>query len=230
MTRVPARVPASEGRVAMHRTQIWRWVFFFAGQLILSLGITMTIKGERLGIGPWDVLHVGLFRNFGLTIGSWSIITGLLIVSGTAVVLRKWPQIGTWLNMLLIGLFIDFFYWLLPDIGSLAGQTGMFIAGTAIMAVGIGMYVSPNIGAGPRDTLMLIITDRTGWSVKRVRTGLEVTVAIAGWALGGPVGVGTVVIALFLGQLVHHSIPWFRTLLLRVCRGDETALGGTPAK
>ena len=73
----------------------------------------MTIKGQRLGVGPWDVLHIGLFRNFGLTIGTWGIITGFMIIAATAIVLKRWPKFGTWLNMILTGLFIDLFNWLI---------------------------------------------------------------------------------------------------------------------
>ncbi|WP_213422163.1 YczE/YyaS/YitT family protein [Bhargavaea massiliensis] len=207
----------------MHRTRMWRWFFFIAGQVILALGITLTIKGHLLGIAPWDVLHVGLYRMFGFTIGTWSILTGLFIVGSTAIYLRRWPQIGTWINMFLIGLFIDFFNWLIPAVPTLAGQAAVFILGIAVMAVGLGMYVSPDIGAGPRDTLMLVLIEKTGWSVKTVRTALEVSVALAGWLIGGPIGIGTVIIALFFGQLLQYTLPYFKELLRRLADAPEAA-------
>lgn len=185
----------------------WRWLFFIAGLLILALGITLTIKGQLLGIGPWDVLHVGLYLNFGLTIGSWSIITGFVIVIATAIGTKSLPKIGTWLNMLVVGIFIDFFNWLLPDLTQYLGQTVFFVAGVLIMGLGIGIYVAPNIGAGPRDSIMLLIVEKTGWSVKRVRTSIEIVVGVAGWILGGPIGIGTVIIAITLGQIVHITLP-----------------------
>lgn len=188
--------------------------------MVLSLGITMTIKGQRLGIGPWDVLHVGLYENFGLSIGTWGIITGFIIIVTTAAVLKQWPQLGTWLNMLLIGIFIDVFNWLLPDIHTLVGQTSIFVFGVLVMAYGVGIYVSPNVGAGPRDSLMLILVEKLGISVKIVRTGIEVIVAVLGWLLGGPVGIGTVVIALLIGQIVHYALPQCRRLLLKIV-GEE---------
>ena len=177
------------------------------GMLLISLGITLCIKGQMLGISPWDVLHVGLFLHFGLTIGTWSIIAGLTVIVGTFLATKEWPQFGTWLNMVVIGVFIDIFNWLIPDIANLAGQSILFILGVLIMGLGIGVYVAPDIGAGPRDTLMLLIVKKTGWSVKRVRTLLEVIVGTVGWSLGGPVGIGTLIVALFLGQIVHMTLP-----------------------
>ncbi|EMR07822.1 putative BCR, YitT family [Bhargavaea cecembensis DSE10] len=210
----------------MQRFQALRWTFFLAGQLLLALGITLTIKGSMLGINPWDVLHVGLFMQLGLTIGTWSILTGLFIVVSTSIYLRRLPQIGTWINMVLIGSFIDLFNWILPDVHSLAGQTSVFLAGIAVQAVGLGMYVSPGIGAGPRDTLMLVLMEKTGWSVKTVRTVLEASVALAGWLIGGPVGIGTVIIVLFFGQLLQFTIPYFRGLLERQSGAREEATAG----
>ena len=209
-----------ECTMQMRKIFIWRWVFFLVGMMVLSLGITMTIKGQRLGIGPWDVLHVGLYENFGLSIGTWGIITGFIIIVTTAAVLKQWPQLGTWLNMLLIGIFIDVFNWLLPDIHTLVGQTSIFVFGVLVMAYGVGIYVSPNVGAGPRDSLMLILVEKLGISVKIVRTGIEVIVAVLGWLLGGPVGIGTVVIALLIGQIVHYALPQCRKLLLKIV-GEE---------
>ena len=202
----------------------WRWVFFIVGQMILSLGIAMTIKGQLLGIGPWDVLHVGLYQNIGLSIGSWSIITGLLIVLITAVAQKKWPKYGTWLNMLLLGTFIDLFNWLLPDVTSIAAQLIFFILGVVIMSYGIGLYVSPNMGAGPRDSLMLLIVHKFNISVKIVRTSIEVIVALLGWALGGPVGIGTVFIALLIGQFVHYAMPQCQRLLLKVAKQENSEI------
>lgn len=199
----------------------WRWLFFIAGLIILAFGISLTIKGQLLGIGPWDVLHVGLYLNVGLTIGSWSIISGLVIVIGTAIGTKRFPKIGTWLNMILIGLFIDFFNWLLPDLASYFGQTIFFVAGVLIMGLGVGIYVAPNMGAGPRDSIMILIVEKTGWTVKRVRTGIEIVVAIVGWMLGGPIGFGTVLIAVILGQIVHMTLPMAKSWLHRFTKEIE---------
>lgn len=209
----------------MKKIKLWRWAFYFAGLLVVSLGISMTIKGSRLGIGPWDVLHVGLYKNLGLTIGSWSIISGLLIILVTASFLKEWPKVGTWLNMILLGVFIDIFNWLIPDYETLGAQITIFTFGVMVMAYGIGLYISPNVGAGPRDSLMLIFVKKFGISIKKVRTIIEVVVALLGWLLGGPIGVGTVIIALLLGQIVHYTLPLNRALLMKVIgETDENIL------
>jgi uncharacterized protein len=200
----------------MRKILFWRWAFYLFGMLVMALGATMTIKGHRLGIGPWDVLHVGLFNKFGLTIGTWSILLGLTIVTTTAIIRKELPQIGTWLNMLLIGLFIDMFNWMIPEIETLAAQTVIFMFGVVVMSYGAGIYVSPNIGAGPRDSLMLVIVDKFGTSLKKARTIIEIIAALAGWLLGGPVGIGTVIVAIVIGQIVQYSLPQSRTLLLKI--------------
>ena len=197
----------------------WRWTFFIVGMIIMSLGITMSIKGKIIGTSPWDVLHVGLFQNFGLTIGTWSIITGLLIIASTSLVLKEWPKMGTWLNMLLIGLFIDVFNWLLPTTDVYVLQIAYFVVGVLILSFGCGMYIAPNMGAGPRDTLMMIIVEKFGGTIKSARMGIEVLVTILGGLLGGPVGVGTVLIALTSGYIVQYSLPYCRKVLMK-CIGN----------
>lgn len=205
----------------MRKTLIWRWTFYLSGLVIVALGISMTIKGYRLGVGPWDVLHIGLYENFGLTIGTWSILIGLAIIGLTALVMKEFPKIGTWLNMILLGVFIDIFNLLLPNFESLLAQCIIFVLGVVVMGYGIGVYMSPNIGAGPRDSLMLIFVEKFGFSIKRVRTSIEVIVAICGWLLGGPVGIGTVIIALLIGQFVHFTLPQSKALLLKITNEDE---------
>lgn len=209
----------------MKKIFVWRWTFFIVGVIVLSLGITMTIKGQRLGVGPWDVLHIGLSRHFGLTIGTWSIISGLTLITLTSLIMKQWPKLGTWLNMILLGLFIDLFNWMLPEFESMTGQVIIFTLGVIVMSYGVGIYVAPNVGAGPRDSLMLILVDKLGISMKMVRTMNEVIVGFAGWLLGGPVGIGTVIIALLIGQIVHYALPQCRKLLLKITgEEDEQAL------
>ncbi|MHA6258916.1 YczE/YyaS/YitT family protein [Sporosarcina sp. CAU 1771] len=195
---------------------MWRWIFFFVGIMILSLGVSMTIKGQRLGIAPWDVLHVGLYKNFGLTIGTWGIITGFVIILITAAALKQFPKLGTWVNMVMIGLFIDLFNWLLPEFTTLAGQIIIFTLGVLVVGIGCGVYVSASVGAGPRDSLMLLLVDKMGFSLKKARTIMEVVVAILGWMLGGPVGIGTVLVAIFTGQIIQFALAKSRKLLLRI--------------
>ncbi|WP_421382268.1 YczE/YyaS/YitT family protein [Bacillus salacetis] len=197
----------------MNREHRLRWSFFTIGLLVLAFGITLTIKGKDLGIGPWDVFHYGLFLKFGLTIGTWSIIAGVIILLITGLATKSFPKIGAFLNMLLIGLFIDFFNFIIPDTNSLLLQAILFAAGTIIIGYGIGLYVSADFGAGPRDGLMLLIVEKTGWKIQWVRNGIEVAVFLLGWMLGGPVGIGTVIIAFFLGSVVGISLPQCKRLL-----------------
>ncbi|WP_335873026.1 YczE/YyaS/YitT family protein [Bacillus sp. 2205SS5-2] len=197
----------------MNKEQVVRWSFFIGGLLILALGIALTIKGKMFGIGPWDVFHYGLFLQLGLTIGSWSIIVGLLIISVTAIFTKKWPKMGAWLNMLLMGLFIDMFLLILPDVHSVIGQAIVFCVGLLVLGYGIGLYVSADFGAGPRDSLMLLLVEKTGWSVKWVRNAIEIVVFLFGWLLGGPVGIGTIVIAFLLGTIINYSLPQSKSFL-----------------
>lgn len=203
----------------MHKVTKWRWFFFLFGMVIMSLGITMTIKGQSFGVNSWDVFHIGLYKNLGLTIGTWSIITGLIIVVVTSLVLKSWPKIGTWVNMILIGSLIDFYNWLLPDTTMLIGQLAYFIGGLFILGFGCGMYIAPNIGAGPRDSLMILFVDKFSLSIKMSRAIIEIVVGLVGWWLGGPLGVGTVILALFTGYVIQYSLVYCRKLLM-YCIGD----------
>lgn len=200
----------------MRKIRLWRWSFYFLGMTVMSLGISMTIKGQKLGISPWDVLHIGLYQNIGLTIGSWSIIMGFLIITSTSIVLKQWPKIGTWINMFFIGTFIDLFNWLLPEITSLVGQVIIFVMGVVVITYGVGIYISSNIGAGPRDSLMLVFVEKFGITINKARTIIEVTVAALGWMLGGPIGFGTVLIALVSGRLIQFTLPQSRIVLLKL--------------
>ncbi|MCP3739881.1 YczE/YyaS/YitT family protein [Rossellomorea sp. BNER] len=197
----------------MIREKSLRWTFFFVGLIVLALGITLTIKGKDLGIGPWDVFHYGLFTQFGLTIGTWSIIVGIFLLTMTAIFTKVLPKIGAFLNMLLLGIFIDLFNYIIPDPETILVQTVLFIIGTVIVGYGIGLYVSADLGAGPRDSLMLLIVEKTGWKIQWVRNGIEMMVFLFGWLLGGPVGIGTVFIAIFLGSMVGISLPQCQKLL-----------------
>lgn len=199
----------------MRKVYTWRWLFFLGGLVVMSLGVTMTIKGQALGTSPWDVLHIGLYKNLGLTIGAWNIIIGILVIGFTSILLKELPKMGTWLNMLLCGFFIDIFNWLLPNTDTLIWEITYFCLGIVVLGFGAGMYIAPNLGAGPRDSLMLWMVDRFGGTIKRTRTGIEVIVAIIGWFLGGPIGIGTVIIALTSGYIIQFALPYFRKLLLK---------------
>lgn len=208
----------------MNKHYIYRWGFFLFGLMVMALGISMTIKGQRIGVGPWDVLHVGLYEKLGLSIGTWNIITGFIIIFSVSIMLREWPKFGTWINMAIIGFFIDFFNWLLPEFTTFWGQAIIFVLGIIVMGYGAGIYVSPAIGAGPRDSLMLLIVEKYGVSIKVVRTTIEVIVAIVGWLLGGPIGVGTIIIALLIGQIMHYALPQSQKILLKLLNEKDKAV------
>lgn len=190
-----------------------RWIFFFVGLIILGLGVALTIKGQRFGVGSWDVLHIGLFKQLGLSIGLWSIIMGIIVITIASIGLREFPRVGTFVNMICIGLFIDLFNWLIPNPNTLFIQLTAFILGIILLAIGSGIYISANLGAGPRDSFMLLIVKKAGLSIAVARTMMEVAVAVVGFLLGGPLGIGTVLIAFALGPIIQITLKYSEILL-----------------
>ncbi len=186
----------------------FRWLVFFVGLMTLGLGVALTIKGQRLGVSSWDVLHIGLFKNMGLSIGLWSIIVGIIIIVTASFGLREIPKLGTLMNMIFVGLFIDFFNWLLPDPHTIPIQYIDFILGIVLMGIGGGIYLSSNLGSGPRDSLMLLTVKKFNCSITVARTIMEVIVAIVGFLLGGPIGIGTIIMAFALGPIIQVSLGY----------------------
>lgn len=199
----------------MSRSFVKRCLFYFVGLIILSIGIAMQVKGFLMGLSPWDVLHFGLWQSLGLTFGSWSVIIGIIIVISTSLILRAFPKGGVYVNLVTIGAFIDFFVWLLPDVESWPAQAVFFTAGVFIAAFGSAFYMTPNLGAGPRDSLMMVLVMKFNLRMSRARFLMELVVAVAGLILGGPIFIGTVLIVLFYGKIIEMFFPYTRELLVR---------------
>src|SRR5690625_3661074 len=189
--------------------------------IILSFGVTLTIKGRLLGLAPWDVLHYGLWQTFGLTIGSWAIIVGAIIVIFTAVALKRLPKLGVYINMFTIGIFIDVFNFLLPEVDGWVMHGIAFTAGVVVMAFGIAFYITPNLGAGPRDTLMLFFIEKFNMKLSSARNLMEAFALVGGFLLGGPVFIGSFVIVFLLGKLIEKFLPVTRRMLVKFIGHDD---------
>lgn len=201
-----------------------RLIIFIIGLLIMALGIVLMIISD-LGASPWDVLHVGLYYQLGLTIGTWSILVGLFILGSAAIMMRQWPQFGAYFNMLLIGMFIDM-YMLLPFLtepSTWAGKTVIFFAGMILYAYGMGIYLSAQLGSGPRDSFMLAMNAKMGWSIAKSRRIMEITVLGIGWMLGGPVFIGTVIFSLAAGTFIGFALPQCQRLTEQFLKTDKVS-------
>lgn len=163
------------------------------GVIIFAYGISLTIKMQHLGLHPWDVLSVGLYDQFGLTIGSWTVIIGFFLIFITFILDRSYIKFGTLLNMFLVGGFVDLYLFLdiLPGATHTWTDFLLIIIGIAIMGVGGGIYNAARIGSGPRDGFMLSISDKTGFSIGKVRITVETGVLVIGLLIGGPVFIFT---------------------------------------
>jgi uncharacterized membrane protein YczE len=167
----------------------------------------------RLGLGPWDVLHQGLATRTGLPIGILVILVGFLVLLGW-VPLRQRMGIGTLCNVVLIGLVIDAVLSVVAEPAELATRWAFLLSGVMLVGLGSGLYIGAGLGPGPRDGVMTGLAAR-GYSLRLVRTLIELSALGAGWALGGTVGVGTLIFALgigplvqlFLGRLTFEALP-----------------------
>lgn len=177
------------------------------GLFLFALGIVAFLE-SRLGLSPWDTLHQGLSRHTPISFGEANIVVSVLVVT-IAWLLGAKIGIGTLANALLVGGFVV----VLTSIGAVQGlahdplgvRIGLLAAGVALTGFGSGLYLTAALGAGPRDSLMVVGSKRLGRRISVVRAALEICALAVGFALGGTIGVGTVAFALLIGPSIEAS-------------------------
>ena len=182
-----------------------RLVALFTGLLLFGLAIVFMLE-SRLGLPPWDVFHLGIADHTPLSLGETGIVVGLIIVA-VAWISGTTPGFGTIANAVVIGVAIDVLR-SIDAIDRLSGSSltiriGLLAAGVLLFGVGSALYIGAGMGAGPRDSLMLTLSRRTGKRIGLVRGSMEGTVLVLGVLLGGTAGVGTLTLALLVGPVVE---------------------------
>jgi uncharacterized membrane protein YczE len=183
-----------------------RLVQLYAGLLLYGLSSGFILV-SALGNDPWDVLHQGLWRQTGIGTGTWVCIVGALVLL-LWIPLRQRPGVGTLSNVVVIGVVIEVVLALVQTPGGTVPRAALLGGGVLLNGVATGLYIGARLGPGPRDGLMTGLAAR-GHSLRAVRTAIELTVLAAGAALGGTVGVGTLVYALAIEPLAHVFVPAF---------------------
>lgn len=184
-----------------------RLVQLYAGLVLYGASAAFMVRAG-LGLDPWDVFHQGVAERTGLTIGTVSVLTG------AAVLLLWWPLrqrpgLGTVSNVVVIGTSMDATLWLTPQLHAMELRIPLMAGAVVLNGLATGMYISARFGPGPRDGLMTGLHRVSGHSIRLMRTCVEVTVLATGFALGGSVGVGTVVYALAIGPLAQFFLRFF---------------------
>jgi uncharacterized protein len=180
------------------------------GYFLYGLGIVLTVNANQ-GLAPWSVFHQGLSIQFHITMGVATQLAGLVILVFDIILGERigWGTIG---NVIFVGTFIDlinFSHWI-PMSKNLAASYGMMLVGLVIMALATYSYLSAQVGAGPRDGFMIAMTKRINVSVGWIRNMIEVVVLIAGYFMGGSVGLGTLVMAILFGRFLQLAFKLFK--------------------
>ncbi len=175
------------------------------GLWFFGISLAMVIR-SGLGNAPWDVLHQGLANHLPITIGQAVILMSLLVLL-VWIPLREIPGVGTLLNAVVVGYSIDVSLGWLSTPRDLWLRVVLLLVGIVLNGLATGLYIGARLGSGPRDGLMTGLHRRTALPIGLVRWGLEITVVVLGWLLGGVVGVGTLVFAFAIGPLVQVFLP-----------------------
>lgn len=184
-----------------------RLVQLFVGLILFGAGCAVMVRAE-IGLDPWTIFAQGLSLQTGVGIGWITNIVGFLVLL-LWIPLRQKPGIGTIANILLVGTSMQVTLGALPSVHGFWLQLAVFVGGMLLVAVASGMYIGADFGPGPRDGLMTGLNSRLGWPIWAARLGVEASVLVAGWLLGGTVGLGTVIFAVCIGPLVHAALPLF---------------------
>ncbi|MDQ0938259.1 membrane protein YczE [Streptomyces turgidiscabies] len=184
-----------------------RLVQLYTGLALYGASSALLVE-SGLGLEPWNVLHQGLAELTGLTIGVVSIFVGAAVLL-LWIPLRQRPGLGTVSNVFVVGLAMDGTLALVPGAHGLAARVALLVAGIVLNGVATGLYIAASFGPGPRDGLMTGLHRRTGRSIRLVRTAIELAVVVTGFALGGTVGIGTVLYAVAIGPLAQVFLRVF---------------------
>jgi len=181
-----------------------RFARLVLGLTVFGIGEALLIASE-LGNSPWTVLAEGLGEQIGVAVGTATIMVSVAVIL-LWLPLRQPPGLGTVCNALGIGLAIDATLALVPDALPVGVRIALIPLGIAIVGLGSGLYLTSRLGPGPRDGLMTGLHRRTGVSLRLARVAIESSVVVAGYFLGGTVGVGTVAFALLIGPAVQAFV------------------------
>lgn len=177
----------------------------YAGLWLYGFSMAVMIRAA-LGLDPWDVFHQGVAGHVPVSFGTVTALTGVAVLLAW-IPLRQKPGLGTVSNVVVIAVSVDAGLWLLPHVAALPVRVGAMAAAVLLNAIATVLYIGAGMGPGPRDGLMTGLVRRTGKPVWAIRTGIEATVLVTGWLLGGSVGIGTLVYAFGIGPLIHVLIP-----------------------
>ncbi|MDX6302796.1 MAG: hypothetical protein QOF53_4010 [Nocardioidaceae bacterium] len=176
------------------------------GLVMYGVSLALVLRAG-LGLAPWDVLHQGLAERTGATVGEMVIAVSFVVLLAW-IPLRQRPGFGTLANALLVGVFVDLTLGVVDDVHGLGRRIAVLVLGVLLNGLATALYIGASLGPGSRDGLMTGLVRRTGRSVRLVRTCLEVVVLVAGFLLGGTVGIGTVLYAVAIGPIAHALLPF----------------------
>jgi uncharacterized membrane protein YczE len=184
-----------------------RFAQLIFGLFLYGVADVLIIRAAT-GLGPWPAFHVGLSLVTPLSVGMAVTLVGAIVIAATWFAGVR-PGIGTVANMILIGVFTDLLLPIIPEATDPLVGYPMLAAGAVLIGIATGLYIGAGLGKGPRDGMMVVISERMGWSIRSVRGGIELTVLALGFAMGAPLGIGTVLYALAIGPIVQWSLKLF---------------------
>ena len=184
-----------------------RLVQLYVGLVAYGVSITLMVRSD-LGLAPWDVLHSGFIEHVPISLGE-AVILFSFVVLVIWIPLREKPGIGTISNALVVGISADATLALFDNPDAMVPRIVLMLGGVLLCGLATAVYVGAQLGRGPRDGLMTGLHRRTGLSLRLVRTGIEVAVVLIGLAMGGVLGIGTLVYTFGIGPIAQALMPYF---------------------
>lgn len=197
-----------------------RTCIYLLGLIITALGIALIIR-LPFGTGPCDTVGVGMNTNYGLTIGFWTVLTQSLLIFISSFLDQTRPKFEALIVIIIRSWFLDIWYYIiLADINFPNTRIvlfGIFISGVILVGIGIGIYLEARFPRSPTDELMISISNRFHFTLQKSRLILELTGVLFGWLIGGPTGIGTIIIALSLGKLIQETNKIIKRITPKNC-------------